>query len=183
MAGILGSLGLDTVLKELGETARQVLPDREAQQRFDVQMAEIKDRAEARVSAEVLGQQEINKVEAAHENGFVAGWRPAMGWVGASGCGVAYVCLPLFNMFWSWFKGLPTPEYPIETLMILITHMLGISGIRTFEKVKGVVAGQPAPAQPLITAKDNATVTLTTEAEAPTEQVPTNEENAPWNRK
>jgi hypothetical protein len=85
-------------------------------------------------------QLEINKAEAAHRNIFVAGWRPFIGWT----CGIA--------LFWH-FVGLPItmfaiaalnldlpilPAFEMETLMTVLMGMLGLGGLRTFEKTKGI---------------------------------------------
>ena len=85
------------------------------------------------------GQLEINKTEAAHRNIFVAGWRPFIGWT----CGIAlfwhFVGLPITMFAVSWFSvDIPTlPAFDMETLMTVLMGMLGLGGLRTFEKVKG----------------------------------------------
>ena len=85
------------------------------------------------------GQLEINKAEAASRNMFVAGWRPFIGWT----CGIAlfwhFVGLPMTIFFVSWFSvEIPTlPTFEMETLMTVLMGMLGLGGLRTFEKVKG----------------------------------------------
>ena len=87
----------------------------------------------------MLGQIEVNKVEAASGSLFVAGWRPAIGWVGASALAWTFILGPMV-MFIGRFVGY-TGAYPTittEGLMTLITGMLGIGGMRTLEKIKGV---------------------------------------------
>lgn len=85
-------------------------------------------------------QAEINKVEAAHASLFVAGWRPFIGWIGGFAIMYAYIGHPFLSwgllVFDNTLPVLPT----IETDMIfqLILGMLGMGGLRTFEKVKGV---------------------------------------------
>lgn len=86
------------------------------------------------------GQLEVNKAEAAHRNIFVAGWRPFIGWT----CGVAlfwhFVGLPITMFFVSWFGvDIPSlPKFEMDTLMTVLMGMLGLGGLRTFEKVKGL---------------------------------------------
>jgi len=91
----------------------------------------------------VEGQLEINKVEAAHGSIFVAGWRPAVGWV----CGVAlawnFVIQPL--LLWSaWLfpefaPDISTaPKLDTDELMTVLLGMLGLGGLRTYEKRLGV---------------------------------------------
>lgn len=85
------------------------------------------------------GQLEINKAEASHRNIFVAGWRPFIGWT----CGVAlfwhFVGLPITLFAVSWFAAdIPElPTFDMETLMTVLMGMLGLGGLRTFEKIKG----------------------------------------------
>lgn len=101
----------------------------------------------AKVDADLIkGQQEINKVEAAHASIFVAGWRPALGWTGVVAIGYQYVLYPV--LLWAWALGQaqkyigadfkPPPLLDVEALMVLLTGILGIAGARTFEKVKRV---------------------------------------------
>lgn len=86
------------------------------------------------------GQLEINKAEASHRSLFVAGWRPFVGWT----CGVAlayhFVIAPLV-LFATAFTGAQIPELPtfdMESLLTVLMGMLGLGGLRTFEKFKGV---------------------------------------------
>jgi len=86
------------------------------------------------------GQLEVNKAEASSRNIFVAGWRPFVGWT----CGIAlfwhFVGLPVTLFFVSWFGvEIPAlPEFDMQTLMTVLMGMLGLGGLRTFEKFKGV---------------------------------------------
>ena len=86
------------------------------------------------------GQLEINKAEAGHKSIFVAGWRPFIGWT----CGVAlawhFVIAP-FIMFFSAYFGLDMPALPdfdMGSLLTVLMGMLGLGGLRTFEKYKGI---------------------------------------------
>lgn len=87
---------------------------------------------------QVIAQLEINAKEAAHPSVFVAGWRPAFGWAGCAGFVYAVIVQPMLA-WWASTKGLPTPpELNMDLLWVVITGMLGIGGLRTFEKSKGV---------------------------------------------
>lgn len=87
---------------------------------------------------QVIAQLEINAKEAAHPSVFVSGWRPFFGWIGGIGFLYAVVAQPIL----SWIavsKGLPAaPELDADLLMIVVTGLLGIGGLRTYEKRKGV---------------------------------------------
>ena len=86
-----------------------------------------------------LAQLEVNKAEAAHKNTFVAGWRPFVGWV----CGVAlayhFILAPLLQFGFA-LAGLDQelPEFEFSQLSTVLMGMLGLGGLRTFEKMKGV---------------------------------------------
>jgi hypothetical protein len=79
-------------------------------------------------------QAEINKIEAQHRTIFVAGWRPFIGWV----CGVALAYNFILRDLLVWFIGpeqVP-PALQMEHLMTVLIGMLGLGGMRTFEKFK-----------------------------------------------
>lgn len=86
-------------------------------------------------------QAEINKIEAGHKSLFVAGWRPFIGWV----CGVGVLWSFLLEPFLRWVavvwavKELSTlPSLDTGPLFSLVTALLGMGTLRTFEKIKGV---------------------------------------------
>jgi len=86
-----------------------------------------------------LGQIEINKNEASNANWFVAGWRPAIGWVGAFALGYTYIISPLID--WACALAnlhIATPRPDMGMLFNLILAMLGFGGMRTYEKIKNV---------------------------------------------
>ena len=87
----------------------------------------------------MLAQTEINAVEAQHKSIFVAGWRPFIGWVCGVGIAWSMVVQPVAQ--WAmiaWGDGTELPTIDTSYLMELVTAMLGMSGLRTFEKMKGV---------------------------------------------
>lgn len=169
--GIASIIGLDDLIGEIGKTARQLLPDPEAKREFQIKLEELRDQANERIHQEVLGQLEVNKIEAAHESIFVAGWRPAVGWCCVAGLGYNFVVNPVLLAF-----GASSAALPVESLITLVVTMLGASGIRTFERVKGVdgplAASQPELRIAEIAAKGG---------EAPA-QVPNDDKDAPWNK-
>jgi len=80
-----------------------------------------------------MAQIELNKIEAAHRNIFVAGWRPFIGWV----CGVGLVNMFLINPWIQWFTGLEGPNLPENIIMELVFALLGLGTLRTIEKIQG----------------------------------------------
>jgi hypothetical protein len=128
---IKGALGpiLDGVLK--------MIPDKnaraEAKEQFEGQML-------TAMTNLVQGQLEINKAEAQHGSIFVAGWRPFIGWV----CGSALVWNFIIRPIATWvafiygtdLDGMPVLDSAELTTILL--GMLGLGGLRTYEKRLGV---------------------------------------------
>jgi hypothetical protein len=89
---------------------------------------------------QVIAQLEINAKEAASPSIFVAGWRPFFGWIG----GICFLYAVLFQPFFAIYaqhNGLPQlPDLNMDLMWVVITGMLGIGGLRTYEKTKGVAA-------------------------------------------
>lgn len=93
-----------------------------------------------------LGQIEVNKVEAANPSVFVAGWRPFIGWIAGVAMTYQFLGYPLLTWLWAFLQaknmvptsvGAPQP-LQVDQLWVIITGMLGIGGMRSYEKVKGV---------------------------------------------
>jgi hypothetical protein len=78
-------------------------------------------------------QSQTNTAEAANPNLFVSGWRPAIGWIGAAGLAYQYVIRPLATA-----TGYGTYPALDGSLMELVMAMLGLAGLRTYEKKIGV---------------------------------------------
>lgn len=90
-------------------------------------------------SEQAAQQSEINKAEAENPNLFVAGWRPAIGWVCAIAFAWTYVAFPVVTWFGT-IIGLPNlPAKPIldGNLLELTLGMLGLGALRSFDKLKG----------------------------------------------
>jgi len=91
--------------------------------------------------AQIAGQMDVNKAEAANPNVFVSGWRPFIGWVCGLGFGVQFVFGPLAE-WGSALYGHPVKFPPMDTgtMMPLLLGMLGLGGLRTAEKIQGVAS-------------------------------------------
>jgi hypothetical protein len=86
------------------------------------------------------GQLDINKIEAGHRSIFVAGWRPFLGWCLSFAMAWHFILAPV-TMFVCSFAGVVIPELPVfdmDSLMTVLLGMLGLGGLRTVEKVKGL---------------------------------------------
>ena len=80
------------------------------------------------------GQQEINKVEAAHSSVFVAGWRPFIGWM--SGIAIGFHAFGLGAILEKYLEIAIVTDF--NMLYPLVLALLGTSGLRTMEKFRGV---------------------------------------------
>jgi len=78
-------------------------------------------------------QSEINKMEAQHRSVFVAGWRPFIGWI----CGLALAYNFIIREVIAWVSpDIMPPAIQMDQLITILLGMLGLGGLRTFEKVK-----------------------------------------------
>ena len=126
------AFGIDDAIAAALKIIDKFVPDPQARQTAE---------SELRSSLQLWdkGQTDVNAVEAANPNIFVSGWRPFIGWV----CGLAlayqYVAAPIL-MWLAATLGIPLASPPKldDTLWQLVFAMLGIGGLRTFEKLKGV---------------------------------------------
>lgn len=121
----------------------KVLPDPAAKAQAQLDLMKLAQSGElAQLDADLklaLGQLEVNKAEAESGSLFVGGWRPAVGWICASGLLYQLMLAPLFGWVamnaWQW---LPPPKLEMDTLLTLLFGMLGLGAYRTVEKVRGV---------------------------------------------
>ncbi len=78
-------------------------------------------------------QSEINKMEAQHRSVFVAGWRPFIGWI----CGLALAYNFIIRDVIAWVSpDIMPPAIQMDQLITILLGMLGLGGLRTFEKIK-----------------------------------------------
>jgi hypothetical protein len=87
----------------------------------------------------VQGQMDINKVEAANPSVFVSGWRPFIGWVCGGACAWNWIGLPIAKLA-AVILGHSIDLSPADLteMMPVLLGMLGLGGLRTLEKFKGV---------------------------------------------
>ena len=109
-----------------------------AKEKAQSQMLEI-------VGEAMKGQLDINKQEAAHHSIFVAGWRPFIGWVCGFGIAWQFIITPLISWAMLFYMAahpeavIPAaPELDMTELFGLVFAMLGMGGLRTYEKLNGV---------------------------------------------
>ena len=113
----------------------KILPNTEAADAAKLELLKLEQTGEIQLAQ---GQLEINKIEAGSDSLFVAGWRPAVGWISVSGVAWNVLMQPML----SWVSGMVEIQVPppadLELLLFLLGTLLGVSGLRTAEKIKGV---------------------------------------------
>ena len=121
----------------------KIIPDPDARAKAQIELLKAEREFDLEELEQVLkadrSQTAVNKVEAKHRSLFVAGWRPFIGWT----CGIAFVyhfVLQPFLVFALAVQGITVelPDFPMETLLTALLGMLGLGGMRTYEKVRKV---------------------------------------------
>ena len=130
IGGLLGGKGgalkqITNVIDELHTSEEEKLDKKILMQRIQQKLAEI--------------QLDVNAKEASHRSVFVAGWRPAIGWCGAGALFFEFILSPCIEWY-AKFSGLDltAPEIQTGPLLAIVTSMLGVAGMRSFEKAKGL---------------------------------------------
>ena len=93
---------------------------------------EISTMAEKHSQQLMMQQLEVNEAEA-KGNWFQSSWRPLVGWIAAISLGVNYLISPICAGF-----GITIPQADMSVMMPLLLGMLGLGGLRSFEKYKKV---------------------------------------------
>ncbi len=125
----------------LGQKALDLIPDPNKKAELAAEMRKQQEAAELQISQM---QADIDKQEAASPNWFIAGWRPAVGWVCAVSLALYFWPRFLLGMFfwcklcWKDSALLPLPEMGISDILGLLGSILGLGTLRTIEKAKDV---------------------------------------------
>ena len=128
---------LPSILPAVTDIIGRFLPeDKEARAKAE---REIQAKLTDSLSKIDLAQLDINKQEAAHRSVFVAGWRPFIGWVCGFALAYTYVVQPMAMFVLAQTGHLITlPQVDMSLMMPVLMGMLGLGGLRTFEKTKGI---------------------------------------------
>jgi hypothetical protein len=135
-------MGLGSILKELispvTNIIEEVVVDKDKVREIKLEMEKLADKADERYHTELMGQIEVNKVEAQHASIFVAGWRPFIGWTSGAGLAYSFVLAPFVEFVaraFGYTQEMPMPD--ASQLMVLVTSMLGVGAMRSYDKAKG----------------------------------------------
>lgn len=118
---------IDLLIKPVTKLLDKWIPDADTKQKIAHEIATMSERHAQEIA---LAQIEVNKAEAAG-NWFQAGWRPATGWVCVAGFAVNFLISPIAAGF-----GVDIPQADISTMLPVLMGMLGLGGLRTYEKNK-----------------------------------------------
>ena len=129
---VLGKIFGGDTLKTVGTVIDDLHFSGEEKEKLKLQMKEI----DAKLKEKQL---DINKAEASHRSVFVSGWRPLLGWVSGLSIGYVYLFQPILDMILQMF-GVQVDWVVLDLgqLMPLVLGMLGLGGLRSFEKAKGL---------------------------------------------
>ena len=127
---------IDGVIKIGSQLIDRFIPDPTKKMEAELEWARL-------VASSELAQIEVNKTEAAHESVFVSGWRPAIGWICGASFAWSFVVQP-FLVFGLAVAGVTIPPLPVldnAELMAILLGMLGLGGMRSWDKRNGVGNG------------------------------------------
>ena len=124
-----------TAISDLIKTGLEKwLPDANQREKASLEIAQM-------VHQGNMAQIEVNKIEAASSNLFVAGWRPAIGWICGAGYAYNFILQPfLIFMLTAAQVSINTTQLPaldIGEMSLMLANLLGFGVMRTYEKVKG----------------------------------------------
>jgi len=132
------SMGIGSIVETVGNVADDLFTSDEERLKAELE-------AYTAETGRAALQTEVNKVEAAHSAIFVAGWRPAIGWIGAGAMGYQFIIYPFLTWGWAlmqandWISQTLSapPILPTDALWVILTGILGLGAARSFDKKIG----------------------------------------------
>lgn len=126
-------LGISSIIDSVGKVAGDLITTDKEKMQLEIENRKLD-------MAVDMAQIEVNKIEAASSSLFTSGWRPYIGW----GCGTAFLYSAMFEPIMRFvaqvafdYKG-PFPQLDTNLTMQVLLVMLGLAGMRSYEKSKGV---------------------------------------------
>ena len=120
---------LESLISPVSNLLERFIPDADTKQKLAHEIATLSDRHAQELA---VAQIKLNTAEA-KGNWFQSSWRPATGWVCVLALGVNYLVSPIAAGF-----GVEIPQADGGTLMPILMGLLGIGGMRSFEKTKQI---------------------------------------------
>lgn len=130
--------GIGEVATALGGAAKDIedvfrTSDREALDQYKAETDRMRV-AQAASQAQLA----VNREEARHPSLFVAGWRPAVGWVCVAAMAYHFIFYPIAGPFIEQYAGFQLVDLAWSELSVILMGLLGMGGLRSYEKVRGV---------------------------------------------
>ena len=128
-------LGISSIIDSVGKVAGDLITTDKEKMQLEIENRKLD-------MAVDMAQIEVNKIEAASSSLFVAGWRPFIGW----GCGSAFLYSAMVEPIARFVAQVgfhytgAFPQLDTNLTMQVMVGMLGMAGMRSYEKTKGVAA-------------------------------------------
>jgi len=134
-------LNISSIIDSVGKVAGDLITTDKEKMQLEIENRKLDQAID-------IAQIQVNKEEAKSSSLFVSGWRPAVGWIGAAALAYQFLAYPLLGWGWKWLQAMnyvpvemsPPPLLDAEQLWVMLSGILGIAGMRTFEKQKGVAS-------------------------------------------
>ena len=120
---------IDKLIKPISDILDKFIPDADVKQKIAHELVTM---SEKHIHEIAKAQIEVNKEEA-KGNWFQSSWRPATAWVCVAGFAVNFLISPLLAPF-----GIDVPQADTSTMLPVLMGMLGLGGMRSYEKTKGL---------------------------------------------
>jgi len=125
---------LEMLINPIAGLLDKFIPDADEKARLAHEIATLAERQAHEIAKAQIA---VNNTEAAHKSLFVAGWRPATGWICASGLGFNYIVVPLGNFYLAVSGNtIVIPSLDLSEMLPVLMGMLGLGAYRTYEKTK-----------------------------------------------
>ena len=128
---------LSSLIEPVSNLLDKAIPDQDLKRKLSHEIATMSEKHAQELA---LAQIKVNAAEAASGSLFKGGWRPCIGWICGIAFGYHFVLQPVI-IFVVALIGIEIPELPkfdMNTLLTVLAGMLGIGGLRTYEKQKGL---------------------------------------------
>jgi hypothetical protein len=122
---------LELLINPISSLLDKFIPDADEKAKLAHEIATM---AQKQAHESAIAQVKVNEKEAQHRSIFIAGWRPFVGWT----CGIALFYHFIVQPVLVFFMDKPAPSFDMSTLSTILMGMLGLGGLRTFEKYKSI---------------------------------------------
>ena len=142
VAPVVGLL-IGPVFDVISKTIDRIWPDATEAAKVKLEMFKMQQAGEFKeIDTDLqlmLGQLEVNKAEASSGNWYAASWRPTIGYICCAALAGQFIAHPLVMWYVAYeHLNISIPAFDFAPLMTIVLSLLGVGGLRTIEKIKGV---------------------------------------------